>query len=359
MLLRLSPPPAPRVERKPIEVELRIIPRTAATPVKLPAERAATTTRKSSSQPSSRPLPPPQQSASAQPARNGQPAGFPGTAPDAPHAGGASLEPRISTVLPGIGNGEGDDAQGHLVVNGPGEAPDPEALAEYTREKVARKVGNTVDGLLGDAAKAAGTLPPYFSRLQGAMNDDLAHAQVELTDKTKKQKFDDVADTWLLPAQQYARTGSPFANPQDEAAVTDTGFGKSVQRGGLSGRDATENRQNEAALQSLAGMQVLLNSASRPRLKLVLELRQTSSGALAETVVLQKSGDEKFDEFVLHRTRLLITREGDTEDGDSPWHDEKSDDFRSVWQFTWEPPKVKALLLRVLRTPPRTFEQVE
>ena len=106
-------------------------------------------------------------------------------------------------------------------------------------------------------------------------------------------------------------------------------------------------------MQQLASMQVMMNTAQRPRLKTVLEVRQTATGVLAETVVLQKSGDAKFDEFVIHQTRKLISELGETEDGDTPWHDETSKGFRSIWQFTWEPPKVKAKLIRVLRTEAR------
>ena len=97
-------------------------------------------------------------------------------------------------------------------------------------------------------------------------------------------------------------------------------------------------------------MQAMVNTAKRARLKTVLEIRQTASGALAETVVLEHSGDAKFDEWVIHQTRKLISDLGETEDGDTPWHDESSKGFRSVWQFTWEPPKVKVKLIRVMRS---------
>ena len=360
VLSRLIPTAPPKAGHKPIEVELRILPREAVAPVKLPpaAPAPAKTARAKTSAPAKGAAQAAKQEPTS-PAQPGSRSAATGYVLDAPRRGGASLQPRVSTVLPGIGNGEGDDARGHLVLNGPGEEGDPEIIAEYTNEKVARKAGSMVDDALGDAAKAAGTLPPYFSRLQNAMNDSVNKAEVEISDKTRKEKVSDAVDTWLLPAQQFARTGSPFANPEDEKAITDTGLGHLADRGGISGRDMTENRQNEAALQYLSGMQVMINSAQRPRLKTVLEVRQTASGALAETVVLQKSGDPKFDEFVLHQTRKLMTQEGDTEDGDSPWHDEKSDGFRSIWQFTWEPPNVKARLIRVLRTPPRTYPGVE
>ncbi len=361
VLSRLIPAGPPKAGHKPIEVELRIIPREASAPVRLPpAQPAPAKTAKAKANAASKASAQAAQQAASSPSapQPGSRGVTAGNAIDAPRPG-TSLEPRVSTVLPGIGNGEGDDARGHVVVNGPGEDGDPEVIAEYTREKVARKAGEMVDAALGDAAKASGTLPPYFSRLQNAMNEGVNKAEVELSDKTRKEKVADAADSWLLPAQSFGRTGSPFADPEDEKAVTDTGLGHIAERGGISGRDMTENRQNEAALQYLSGMQVMMNAAQRPRLKTVLEVRQTASGALAETVVLQKSGDPKFDEFVLHQTRKLITQEGDTDDGDSPWHDEKSDGFRSIWQFTWEPPTVKAKLIRVLRTPPRTFQGAE
>ena len=91
---------------------------------------------------------------------------------------------------------------------------------------------------------------------------------------------------------------------------------------------------------------VLKDSASRPRLKTVLMLRQDGDGALAEAKVIEQSGDKEFDEFVLHLSRKVVREQGDTsETGGAP----SALGWSSVWQFTWEPPEVKIKLLRVLK----------
>lgn len=351
LLLRYAPAPKPVETRKPIEVEFRIIPRETPQPmpkqVPAPAQQPTKTAKKAQSKPqSSEPhpaeaTPPSAISAQERGSRNA----------DEPRANGtASLQPRISTVLPGIGNGEGDDAQGHTVVNGPGEDGDPDVIAEYTREKVGRKAQNMVDGLMGDAARNSGTLPPYFSKVQSGMMDGFGSLFPDLSEKSKQEKAHEALDPWLLPAANYGKTGSPFANPDEEREVTETGLGRRADQGGFNHGDPAEAGRMNQTMQQLGSMQAMVNTSKRARLKTVLEIRQTSSGALAETVVLEKSGDAKFDEWVIHQTRRLISDLGETEDGDTPWHDESSNGFRSVWQFTWEPPKVKVKLIRVMRT---------
>ena len=104
----------------------------------------------------------------------------------------------------------------------------------------------------------------------------------------------------------------------------------------------------QAGLQSMAFTQVIKDSASRPRLKTVLMLRQDGDGALAEATVIERSGDTEFDEFVLHLSRKVVRDQGDTsEKGGAP----SALGWSSVWQFTWEPPEVKVKLLRVLKPP--------
>lgn len=349
LLLRYAGGPKPQPVRKPIEVEFRVIPREAPKQVQAPAQVRVQTPRQAvqsgqatKKTPANGPLP---SALSSQEPGNTRHADD----PRASGAGGASLQPRISTVLPGIGNGEGDDAEGRTVVNGPGEDGDPEAIAEYTREQVGRKAQNLVDGVMGDVARNSGTLPPYFSKVQSGMMDGFGKLLPDLSEKTKQQKAHEALDPWLVPAETYGKTGSPFANPDDEREVKETGLGRIADQGGFNHSDPAEAGRMNQTMQQLGSMQAMVNAAKRTRLKTVLEVRQTSSGALAETVVLEKSGDAKFDEWVIHQTRKLISELGETDDGDTPWHDESSKGFRSVWQFTWEPPKVKVKLIRVMR----------
>jgi hypothetical protein len=118
---------------------------------------------------------------------------------------------------------------------------------------------------------------------------------------------------------------------------------------GLSAGDVNGQREMGKAMQQFGAMEALVASAQRARLRTVIELRQDRDGALAEAVFLERSGDAKFDEFVLHEARKVVRSRGEVEDGaESPY----KEGWRSVWAFTWEPPKVKAKLLRVLRGHP-------
>ena len=122
--------------------------------------------------------------------------------------------------------------------------------------------------------------------------------------------------------------------------------GRTLERGAPQAGDSHDQAMLQAGMQSMAFTAIIKDSASRPRLKTVLMLRQDGDGALAETTVLEKSGDTEFDEFVVHQARKVVRDQGDTsEAGGAP----SAVGWSSVWQFTWEPPQLKVKLLRVVK----------
>ena len=266
---------------------------------------------------------------------------------DAPRQGSSFLVPRVGSVLPGLGSGDESEAPGHTVLNGPGEEPDEAAVREYTAERAGKRINEEIGNLLGKAQRENGILDPYFTHLQSDLTAGFKGADVKLSKRsTAKMLKEELVDTYTQPAERFAKTGSPLANDEQARQFSESSFGRTLDRGGIPGGDVHDQRMLQAGLQSMAFNAVIKDSASRPRLKTVLMLRQDGDGALAEATVIEHSGDSEFDEFVLHLSRKVVRDQADTsETGGAP----SALGWSSVWQFTWEPPEVKVKLLRVVK----------
>ena len=267
---------------------------------------------------------------------------------DSPRQSSSFLVPRVSTLMPGLGTGADDsEALGHTVRNGPGEEPDEKAVREYTAERAQKRINDEINDLLAKAQRENGIVAPYFTHLQADLLAGFKGVDVKLTKRSAaKMLKEEVVDTYTGPAERFAKTGSPLESDEQARQFSESSFGRTLDRGGIPGGDVHDQRMLQAGLQSMAFTAVIKDSASRPRLKTVLMLRQDGDGALAEARVIEHSGDLEFDEFVLHLSRKVVRDQGDTSDkGGAP----SALGWSSVWQFTWEPPEVKVKLLRVLK----------
>ena len=266
---------------------------------------------------------------------------------DSPRNGSTFLVPRVGTMLPGLGAGDESEAEGHTTRNGPGEEPDVHAVREYTAERVKARLDNELGELVAAAQRADGLVNPYFTHLQEDLRAGFVGVDVKLTRRSAgKMVKEEVIDSYTGPASQFAKTGNPMADNEQARQFNDSSFGRLLERGGQQMGDAHDQRMLQAGMQTMAFTQIMKDSVSRPRLKTVLMLRQDGDGALAETTVLEHSGDSEFDEFVVHQARKVVRDSGDTsEKGGAP----SALGWSSVWQFTWEPPEVKVKLLRVVK----------
>jgi len=267
---------------------------------------------------------------------------------DSPRQSSPFLVPRVGTLMPGLGTGAYEhEAPGRTVSNGPGEEPDEVAVREYVAERAEKRLNDQIGDMLAKAQRDNGLVAPYFTHLQADLLEGFKGVPVKLSKRsTAKMLKEEVVDTYTDPAERFAKTGSPLANDEQARQFSESSFGRTLDRGGIPGGDVHDQRMLQAGLQSMAFTAVIKDSASRPRLKTVLMLRQDGDGALAEATVIERSGDSEFDEFVLHLSRKVVRDQGDTsEKGGAP----NALGWSSVWQFTWEPPEVKVKLLRVLK----------
>lgn len=257
-----------------------------------------------------------------------------GTRGDLPLATRPSLTPSAGFIMQLGPAGSGEPVRGTTVRNGPGEAPDQRSLNEYTGEVLTRRLNDDLQQEVGLAAVGVGNVPPHFKRYESAMRSALPRSKIDRTPMTGADLARDVA-------------GIMFNNgPSAEAArkVADTPLGRSVAAQNVMSPTVEDQRFRESSLQMLSQTENLKERITRARLRTVLEVTTDANGALADVSIIERSGDPRFDESVVHFSRKVARKLPDADDkllGTSMW--------RTRWQFTWEPPDVRVRMLNAWR----------
>lgn len=335
MATRPPPPPAERASR-PIEMEfITVPPPTPEVEPKAPEPVAAVTPVKKkktevTAVPEQQPSGPVAEGNTTPTASEGI-----GQRGDLPVASRPSLVPSSGFIMQLGPAGTNDSGRGTTVRNGPGEAPDQASLNEYTGEVLTRKLNTDLREEVGRAAVEVGNVPTHFKRYESAMRAALPKAKIERTPMTAKEAIADAA-------------GVVFGGPSDSAVkkVTDTATGRSITSGPSVMPNVEDQRAREAGLAMMVQGEAIRERMRRARLRTVLELTTDATGALADVSVIEKSGDERFDESVIHFSRKVARTIPDADDkllGATMW--------RTRWQFTWEPPDVRVRLINAVRVP--------
>jgi hypothetical protein len=339
-----APGGAPRARLQWVEVEAPPAP--AATPPAAAAPPARKGPARQASPTASAAAP-----ASDAPARAGPAeAVFEGLGPkgDLPLARQLQLTPGAGAVLGMAPAADAEGPHGTTVRNGPGEAPDPVVAKEVEGERLSRTLNGQILDELGRAAVAVGTVPGHFRSAESAMRELFRKAPVEVTAPTSGDTVREVANL-LMPGGISA-----------EAArrVTDSPLGYSIATQSVASPTIDDSRFREGAMTLLGATEELKKRVQEPRLKAILELVTDPYGTVANAIVVQRSGDTKFDESVLHLSRKAFRRLPDNDEkalGSSWW--------KTKWQFTWAPPPfpglqadVRVTLLDAHRIPPSAQE---
>jgi TonB family protein len=245
-----------------------------------------------------------------------------------------TLTPSSAFVMTLGTGGVEEPTRGTTVKNGPGEQPDPDVAREYTGEVLTRKLNSQLREDVGLAAVEAGNVPTHFKRYESAMRKALPKAKIDKTPMTGKEALGEVA-------------GMMFNNGPSAAAqkkIADSPTGRSVLNQTVMMPNVDDQRSREGAMAMLSQTEAIKERIGRPRLRTVLEVTTDASGALADVSIVEKSGDPRFDESVVHFSRKVARTIPDSDDkllGASMW--------RTRWQFTWEPPDVRVRLLNAWR----------
>ncbi len=253
--------------------------------------------------------------------------------------GGATRDGARPSLLPSeafamsLGTGGVSEAvRGTTITNRPDELPDQEAVNAYNADKIQRRLNTELRQHVGAAAIAVGNVPGHFKNYQRAMRGALPAANIEMSPFAGQFAADVLLGSMTAPSAQASRK------------VADSAMGRAIMNGTGSGPNAEDQRFREAGMQMMAFGEGIRERVQSVRLRTVLEMTTDATGALADVSIVEKSGDPKFDESVLHFSRKVARKLPDSDDKmlGSTW-------WKSLWQFTFEPPDVRVRLLNAWR----------
>ena len=278
-----------------------------------------------------------------------------------PKPGGASAPkdvPRVTTLVPSSdfaiaagGNGiEPEGPRGHTITNSPQEQPDPVAMREYTQEKLGRRTGRMVEGMVADTQARNGLVHPYFMGARAALEGDLSAGDVPLP-KDKNAAREGFKGL-LQNQERFGKTGSPFATG-DEPKWNDYSLARNQNNGmAMQARDPEWAGIMRQAEQSMASAEAMKRVADHAFVEAILELVQEPGGGISDAHIVKSSGYRNFDEYVLHRARKVFLK---LEDPPQTGHGISSAGWRTLWRFSYWPmsiaerrgQRVRVELLRV------------
>lgn len=222
-----------------------------------------------------------------------------------------------------------------------GLGPDEETKRQYEAEVLQRKLNEELQGHASRARIESGDVPRELNSLRDDLRDAvhgerefLSHAQK--TEPVKTAIKESVV-AYLDVAEQYGKTGSPFSTPDQTRRLEEGPFARSALQHQPHMGDTHQQGNNNGMLQSMASIGAIMDRARGPKLRTVVELNQLPSGAVASARLLETSGNQDFDKFALETTLNVAERLALDGGAIPPW--------RSVWQFVFDPPKVKVDLI--------------
>ncbi|MBN1210844.1 MAG: ferrichrome ABC transporter substrate-binding protein [Myxococcaceae bacterium] len=210
----------------------------------------------------------------------------------------------------GVPVAEEPPSRGRTIRNLPGEAPDPEALAEYQAEEAKARVDGWAADTLAVARAQRGAPSPYFHQLKSAFSEQL----VDPPPPNAAVIGSRMAREQVEATQRYGKTGSPMAAPEKREHRLE-------QRNRL-----------QAAVEAGRAANMYMVDITAPVLALaaVVEVWQEPDGKLRELKVLESSGDPTFDSWAISRLRKALAQTGSPPDAGVGIHDEG---IRSRWRL--------------------------
>jgi hypothetical protein len=251
------------------------------------------------------------------------------------------------------GDVEREPSRGHTVVNSEQERPDPVALRDYTQEKLSRRMGALVEGMVAGVQTRTGLVEPYFSRARAQLEKDLSSGNVPLPKGAAVQQI--LKGVGQLQ-EQFGKTGSPFGSGQ-EPNTSNLAIARSETNGmALQLHDAESGASTRQLGQSMISNAASASVLDHAWVEAIIELVQEAGGGIADAHVVKSSGSKDFDEYVLHRARKVFLR---LEEPPISGQGISADGWRTFWKFSYFPlsiveqrgQRVRVELLRIEKGP--------
>jgi hypothetical protein len=225
---------------------------------------------------------------------------------------------------------------------------DPSFSPEISRAEEEHRVQERVNGMAADTmaeARAQRGLPhPYFASVREAVGSKLeAEARAQQLGAPLSQVIQKIGTRYADAAESFGQSGNPNLGPP---GINPTQSEKL--------KELLGDEPNALTLRTMVQATETLEALKhgKPLLTLTLELRQSKAGGLSRTILLQGSGDSRFDRFVLDVWPRAIGQAGVP-----PLDAFHADELRSIWEVEgWlRIPKALERALAYVPTPGLSF----
>ncbi len=227
--------------------------------------------------------------------------------------------PRAIHLVPGIQTwggfskpGPAPESHGQTVQNTPQERPDPQAVAALTAERVKRRVENWIKDDVAYLRVEKGLVDRYFGDLKKALEQAAANPP-----KFEAHLVRNFFADWSSAAQRYGAGQNPYG--QDDASPLSRAR-----------QEAAGTRYEDFANKLGQGSALRRFAEGGAALFAVVELRQSATGELLTSLLIQSSGNKAFDEHVMRSAPKAILQLPSPKPGGAGIH---SDGLRSEWAF--------------------------
>jgi hypothetical protein len=226
------------------------------------------------------------------------------------------------------GNG---DPNGRTIRNEPGAFPDPSAVAEYQAEEARRKIQGWAEDTLAQRRVETGIVDNYYNDLrhalerEGSVNPGIPREVFE----NPKQGVGNLFEGLGSAANRYGTTGNPYPEQSPDTVEVRDRNSHNAQAAIRDPLGQTPGGAIARELERSAPGGQLLKDAVGQFLRAVVEIRQSPEGAITSTMLVESSGNAKFDQHVLATAPRAVSSVA------PPGHpvSAKPDGIRTVWEF--------------------------
>jgi len=275
------------------------------------------------------PTPPPAPP-SPSPAAVQKPRARPPTPPRAPSvptevasAPSIDLTPREIDLVPSDtppGERPTEPARGRTLT--PSDLPSSEELLADEQARVEARVSGWLKSGLAQARVTGGLPDPEYGQLGRSLRAATDDVPKFIDTDSAREVLGALKESWLAGAERYGKTGAPYAEPEGRL--------EALERPRVLLDSATQGSRDAVALMSFlaagARLQEFADGRAGLELYALVELRQSSAGALEVVTLVRPSGLQPFDAWVQERARtvaLEFSLDGGT----------RTRPLRSVWRF--------------------------
>jgi hypothetical protein len=245
------------------------------------------------------------------------------TGPDSPRA--LKLLPDPTPFIT-AGPEQPEDSRGRTIRNRPEDLPDPAAVAAYEAEQAKARVDGWMRDELATLRVENGLVDSYFGDMRHSLEKHAGHPPPF----HEGNFLQHLARSQLDAMRSYGKTGSPYAPGQGPELHTQGGMETPHERTTRTSPQSGGSQQLQQKLEQGARLREFGNGRYGVGLLAIVDIRQTSQGKLVGLSLVQSSGNQVFDKYVMESAPVAIETLPEAPANRPGIH---PDGIRSTWAF--------------------------